>query len=102
VHIEMIDLRQTPCPICGEKKFAHLGHAVQHVESGYCAGCRGQENARLRIYNFAQQQFGGQLRITDRSGYSHVPDHPYRCSCDKTFRQLSSLIQHKNATGHSF
>jgi hypothetical protein len=32
------DLRTIDCPVCAQKKFANLHHAVQHVESGYCSG----------------------------------------------------------------
>jgi len=102
-----IDLRSVPCPICGSKKqFAHLQHAVQHVESGYCSGCPGQDNARAQIYQFVQGQ--GQQLLGDRApvvqldryGNAVVPDKPYGCECGKHFAAVSSLMSHKRATGH--
>ena len=103
------DLRSVACLICGNKKqFAHLQHAIQHVESGYCTGCPGQANARAQIFQFVQGQSGQQLLgdrapvvQLDRYGNQVVPDKPYGCgSCGKHFAAVSSLMSHTRATGH--
>jgi hypothetical protein len=102
-----INLRSTECPICKKKSFALLQHAVQHVESGYCSGCPGKDNARQQIYQFAQTQgqqlLGDRAPVVqlDRHGKPVVPDKPYGCSgCGKHFAALSSLMNHKRAAGH--
>ena len=107
LNIERIDLRKTPCPVCKEKWFATLGHAVQHVESGSCPKCKGPDRARQTIYDYTQLVHGQGL-LTDLSGYrpgnrsGTVPELPYGCTkCSKRFRQLSSLLEHKRATFHN-
>ena len=89
--------------VCGETRFRSGANAVQHVESGYCTGCKGQDNARRQIYDFAQAQRGmrpyltGTPMLTNGSGSSGVPDKPYQCpQCAKSFRHLSQLMQHQD------
>jgi DNA-directed RNA polymerase subunit RPC12/RpoP len=45
MHMQVHRPRNVACPICGEQRFRTGANAVQHVESGYCTGCRGQDNA---------------------------------------------------------
>jgi hypothetical protein len=48
--------RNAGCPICGEQRFKLGTNDVQHVESGYCAGCLGVDNTRNQIYEFASSK----------------------------------------------
>jgi hypothetical protein len=90
-------------PLISLKRFKTGANAVQHVESGYCSGCLGRDNARQQIYQFAQQQ-GAMQRfmserpmITNGAFNSGVPDFPYCCNqCNKLFRNLSQLMQHQD------
>ena len=106
MHTQVHRPRDVACPVCGDRRFRSGANAVQHVESGYCRGCRGANNARRQIYDFASQQNGMQRYMTERplltNGASQhhgggVPDHPYRCpECSRAFRQLSQLMQHRD------
>ena len=42
--------RNVSCPVCGVQRFRSPVDAVAHVESGYCDGCRGADNAARQIY----------------------------------------------------
>ena len=104
MHMQVHRPRNVSCPICGETRFASGANAVQHVESGYCSGCRGASNARDQIYRFASSQrsmqnyMPGMPMLTNGSGYGTTPDYPYCCpECSKSFRQLSQLLQHQDA-----
>lgn len=44
--------RDVACPVCGDRLFASGANAVAHVESGFCTGCRGKDNARAAIHGF--------------------------------------------------
>lgn len=84
-------------------RFRSGANAVQHVESGYCSGCLGQDNARRQIYDFARSKRGmGKYMdetplLTYDGSNGGVPDFPYRCrECSKSFRQLSQLMQHQD------
>ncbi len=103
MHMQVHRPRNVACPICGEQRFRTGANAVQHVESGYCTGCRGQDNARRQIYDFARrqssmQQFINGTPMLTNGGYNDsVPDFPYQCrECAKSFRQLSQLMQHQD------
>jgi hypothetical protein len=63
--------RNVPYPVCGEVRFRSGANAVQHVESGYCSGCRGHDNARQQIYNFAS------LKPTMKPNMNSVPQLTY-------------------------
>mmetsp|Transcript_11022 Transcript_11022/g.18276 ORF Transcript_11022/g.18276 Transcript_11022/m.18276 type:complete len:180 (-) Transcript_11022:206-745(-) len=104
MHMQVHRPRNVACPVCHEQRFASGANAVQHVESGYCTGCRGTENARDSIYKFAQQQRGMRPHmanvpmLTNGSHNSGTPDFPYQCNqCQKSFRQMSQLLQHNDA-----
>ena len=56
MHMQVHRPRNVACPVCGETRFRSGANAVQHVESGYCTGCRGQDRARENIYKYAQSQ----------------------------------------------
>lgn len=103
MHMQVHRPRSVACPICGEQRFRSGANAVQHVESGYCTGCRGQDNARQQIYEYARRQSGMQpylngTPLLTNGGYNNsVPDFPYQCTvCAKSFRQLSQLLQHQD------
>lgn len=100
--------KNTQCPLCGETRFRNLVGAVAHVEGGTCSACLGQDNARRQVYQFAQQH-SGMLMLGDRQpilqldayGSVVIPEHPYACpTCRKTFKNLSSQMDHQNAKGH--
>ena len=100
--------KNTKCPLCGDTRFRNMVGAVAHVEGGSCTACLGQDNARRQIYQFAQQH-SGMLMLGDRTpilqldawGNTVVPDNPYACqTCNKTFKNLSSQMDHQNAMGH--
>ena len=101
VHLE----RNVACPICGDRRFKSVTNAVQHVEGGACSGCRGVDNARLAIYEFAQARtpnlLNQQALAYGGGGYggaSSMPDEPYGCpDCGRTFRDASALMQHASA-----
>ena len=90
--------RTVSCPICGDKKFKNAANAVAHVESGYCSGCQGKDNARTQIYQYVSQ-YAPSLRVQMiENGYSSnsVPDKPYECSyCSRRFAQLSAQMNHE-------
>jgi len=99
VHIE----RKVSCPVCGETRFRTSDGAVQHVESGACSGCRGQERARKNVYQFLNQQEMGRSLLNKQTaleyhgeGGHEQPAQPwYSCpSCGKKFEQAGSLMQH--------
>uniref|UniRef100_A0A7S2YSA1 C2H2-type domain-containing protein n=1 Tax=Entomoneis paludosa TaxID=265537 RepID=A0A7S2YSA1_9STRA len=104
MHMQVHRPRNVSCPVCGETRFRSGANAVQHVESGYCTGCRGQDQAREQIYRFAAKQKSMRpfmnstpmLEYGDGSDYG-VPDLPYHCpDCSKPFRHLSQLLQHQD------
>ena len=105
MHMQVHRARNVSCPVCGETRFKSGANAVQHVESGYCSGCRGADNARQQIYDFARKQSSMRRYTSDvprltydgHNNNSTVPDYPYQCpDCNKAFRQLSQLLQHRD------
>jgi hypothetical protein len=95
--------RNVACPVCKEQRFKSGANAVQHVESGYCTGCLGVDNARNQIYQFAsskpqmQHYLTSVPMLTNGSNTNYVPDLPYNCpDCSKSFRALSQLLQHQD------
>lgn len=103
MHMQVHRPRNVPCPVCGDTRFRSGANAAQHVESGYCTGCRGADNARAQIYKFAQQQRQmNQYMLPQLGNGGHgdkqgVPDFPYQCRpCSKKFRQMSQLLQHQD------
>lgn len=97
MHLQTHVARQVPCPVCGDRYFRTSANAVSHVESGSCSGCRGVENASQQIYRFTQMSaphlIGGQ-RMLEYGGGS-MPPNPYQCQyCDRSFKQLSAMMQH--------
>ncbi|KAL7531321.1 hypothetical protein ACHAXR_003977 [Thalassiosira sp. AJA248-18] len=103
MHMQVHRPRTVSCPICGEQRFRTGANAVQHVESGHCSGCRGQDNARRQIYEYARRQqsmkpFLNGTPLLTNGGYNDgVPDFPYQCpQCAKSFRHASQLMQHQD------
>ena len=109
MHMQVHRPRNVSCPVCGETRFRSGANAVQHVESGYCRGCRGKDNARQQIYDFARRKPGMNRYLTEtplitygaggsgNDSNSNVPKFPYQCpDCHKAFRQLSQLLQHQD------
>mmetsp|Transcript_4834 Transcript_4834/g.7994 ORF Transcript_4834/g.7994 Transcript_4834/m.7994 type:complete len:91 (-) Transcript_4834:370-642(-) len=57
MHMQVHRLRNVACPVCGDTRFrSGAKNAVQRIESGFCNGCRGTDNARTQIHRFASQQ----------------------------------------------
>mmetsp|Transcript_35834 Transcript_35834/g.75460 ORF Transcript_35834/g.75460 Transcript_35834/m.75460 type:complete len:175 (+) Transcript_35834:178-702(+) len=103
MHMQVHRPRNVACPVCGERRFRSGANAVQHVESGYCSGCRGRDNARRQIYDFARSRRGmqpflsGTPLLTNGGRNGGVPEFPYQCpQCVKSFRHLSQLLQHQD------
>lgn len=106
MHMQTHRARTVACPICRDTRFKSNANAVQHVESGFCRGCKGQDNARQQIYEFASRQGALRPYITSTpmltngdngNSYGNVPDKPYCCpDCNKSFRQMSQLLQHQD------
>ncbi len=106
MHMQTHRPKNVACPVCGDMRFKSGANAVQHVESGYCRGCRGQGNARQQIYEFAAKTGKMNHYMTETPmltygnhgvTYGDVPDFPYHCpQCNKSFRQLSQLMQHQD------
>eukprot|EP00457_Paulinella_chromatophora_P017749 gb/GEZN01018868.1/.p1 GENE.gb/GEZN01018868.1/~~gb/GEZN01018868.1/.p1 ORF type:complete len:210 (-),score=6.74 gb/GEZN01018868.1/:33-662(-) len=102
-HMKVHKPKKVSCPVCGVRRFASAANAVQHVESGYCPGCRGKKEARQAIYEYTGKKAPHLLRpvpvITDgRSAFrsKRVPEHPYECShCGKAFHNMSQMLQHE-------
>lgn len=104
MHMQVHRPRNVACPVCGDVKFGSAANAVQHVESGYCRGCLGKDNARDQIYNFAAKNGMGRYMtevpmLTNGNNYNgYVPDYPYCCpDCSVSFRNLSQLMQHQDS-----
>lgn len=104
MHMQTHRPRSIACPLCGEERFRSGANAVQHVESGYCSGCRGSANARRQIYRFASSQNGMQPYVNNAPRLTYgdyddddVPEHPYSCpDCLRDFKHLSQLLQHQD------
>ena len=107
MHMQVHRPRTVTCILCRERHFKCGANMVQHVESGYCTGCKGEDRARQQIYEFAQRQrkmqpyMNGTPLLTNGGGHNNrgggVPDFPYQCrQCAKSFRQLSQLMQHQD------
>mmetsp|Transcript_73423 Transcript_73423/g.153256 ORF Transcript_73423/g.153256 Transcript_73423/m.153256 type:complete len:172 (-) Transcript_73423:9-524(-) len=104
-HMQTHQPKTFRCPLCNEQRFGNGANVAQHVESGYCSGCIGKENARSAIYNFMRsngstQQFFNQQLLENGSYGSHsVPETPYACpQCFRPFRNISQLMQHQAAS----
>lgn len=101
-HAQVHQPRNVACPLCHETRFRSSTNAVQHIEGGACTACRGQDNARAAIYGFVRQNAGHLLTSTPMLEYHRdaheVPDLPYQCQqCDRSFRQMSAMMQHQAA-----
>lgn len=104
MHLQVHRPKNISCPLCGETRFRSGANAVQHVESGYCTGCVGRDNARQRIYEFASSRpemrhlLSNVPMIEDGySGRGTVPTLPYQCNlCGKLCNSLSQLMQHQD------
>ena len=61
-HSQVHRPRTTPCPACGQM-YRSAADAVLHFETGHCSACRGQDNARRAVYDFASAR----QRLRERS-----------------------------------
>ena len=104
MHMQVHRPRNVACPLCGEERFRSGANAVQHVESGYCSGCRGRPNAERNIFRFASSQpamqpFMNNVPQLTYGGYddNEMPEFPYWCpDCRISYRHLSQLLQHRD------
>jgi uncharacterized CHY-type Zn-finger protein len=105
MHMQTHRPRNVICPVCDKSTFRSGANAVQHVESGFCSGCRGRNNAREQIYKYATKQPSMHRYITELPlltwhgdyEYDDVPDYPYTCpDCNRYFKELSQLLQHQD------
>jgi hypothetical protein len=90
------------CPACGLRSYAQISSAVQHVESGNCRGCRGQEVARNVIYSFVRSTPQGRallkqpMAIGNGAGGGGAPKPTaYSCNCGREYKNLSQLLAHQ-------
>ena len=110
MHLQVHRPRNVACPICGDRRFRSGANAVQHVESGYCSGCYGRDNARQQNYNFARSQPNMRHFMNNNpppmltwsnenfnTGDDFIPEFPYHCpQCSMCFRQMGQLLQHQD------
>lgn len=97
--------RNVKCPGCS-RFYKRPADVAVHVETGYCNGCPGKENARRFAYDLVRTR-GGQdslinpVSITDGGGSSggyQENGMNYQCStCGKQFKALGSLMQHQSS-----
>mmetsp|Transcript_10131 Transcript_10131/g.14858 ORF Transcript_10131/g.14858 Transcript_10131/m.14858 type:complete len:176 (-) Transcript_10131:227-754(-) len=107
MHMQIHRQRNVSCPVCKQTRFRSGANAMQHVESGYCKGCNGKDNARQQIFEFVSRNRDFSNRFmtqtpmltngNNRSSNGEVPDKPYHCpDCNKSFQQVSQLMQHQD------
>ncbi|KAJ1415991.1 hypothetical protein B484DRAFT_454391 [Ochromonadaceae sp. CCMP2298] len=92
--------RTIACPVCnGSKRFRTGADAALHLESGYCEGCLGKDNAERAIFNFVSQQARSLMSpLMIENGSGSVPEQAYCCNdCGKRFNLVSALMQHSKA-----
>jgi hypothetical protein len=87
----------------GTKHYATVADVAAHLESGSCSCARGQDAGRRAVYEMAKKNsymLADRQRVMqlDEYGYEVIPD--YRCRCGREFKNASSMLQHKDATGH--
>jgi len=108
-HMQVHKPRSVSCPVCGDTRFRSGANATAHVESGACPGCPGRDRARKVIYDFIGSRQETQHMLKDvakleyhggsRRGNQDVPELPYQCNqCKKTFKHVSSLMQHEQSS----
>ncbi len=90
------------CPVChsDKKLFRTAADAVLHLESGSCEGCRGKDSAKRLIYNIAEQKAPHLVKtqLMIGNGCQGNGSRSFICKhCQKTYQNLSSLMQHENA-----
>ena len=102
MHMKLHQARNVTCPSCGETRFSSVTGVLQHVESGTCPNCRGQENAARQIYDFvrSREETRPFLSGVPMLEYDHarggVPPRAYECpQCHRQFRFLSQLTEHQ-------
>ena len=105
-HRQVHRPRTVPCPVCGQL-YKSSTDAVLHIETGYCHGCRGRDNARRAVYGMVSQHAahltsrGQQMLEYGSSGGGtgwQASGANYRCQgCHREFHSLGSLMQHQDA-----
>lgn len=98
-HMKSHRPREIQCPLChGAKRFRNGANVVAHVESGYCSGCRGEEFAKERIFDFVSRNARSLVVPMLQNGDNQTTTrrNPYQCTyCHKTFAQLSAQMNHE-------
>jgi Zinc-finger of C2H2 type len=99
--------KQISCPACAVTRFRSLTSALQHLESGQCPHCQGKQNARYEVYQAISPHISStrgepQWLLAGSSALPNNADEliefPYSCDlCDRPFRELNHLLQHKTA-----
>lgn len=100
---------EKPCPVCKgskrEKRFKREASTAQHLESGTCPGCPGEDNGRMLILE-AICRFHSHLISPHiiENGVADggvggcmgcLPDKAYWCEhCNRTFDDYSAREQH--------
>lgn len=76
---------------------------MQHIESGGCSACQGQQRARREVYNFVHshgetQGYLNRMLTDGRAGPADPHTYLYECPrCGQTFNQMHSLMVHMDA-----
>ena len=93
MHMQIHRLRHVACPLCNEGHFRSDANAVQHIEGGFCSGCRGQTNLSEQLKKYASSRPAMQAYLSNAD--SDVPYMCHRCS-HRPFKQLGQFLQHQD------
>ena len=102
-HWRSHEVRAIECPLChrNDRRYRTAADAMAHIESGFCASCKGESNAQQQIYNFTKQKAPHltNYHALENGSYDSEDDEiSYNCNmCNKTFGKMSSLMNHQRA-----
>jgi C2H2 type zinc-finger (2 copies)/Zinc finger, C2H2 type len=105
-HMNAQHAKQISCPACAVTRFRSLTSALQHLESGQCPHCQGKQNARYQVYQAISPHISshgepqwllvGSAVARGVQNADELEEFPYSCDlCDRPFRELNHLLQHK-------